>query len=140
MKMKIVSTCCLILAMVACATGTAFAKTARAKAPLQRGNGDSGANLTELPVSGTAWLKRTGNTVTVKVKMKHGLPNSTYEVQLFGNGVFCEFLGVVFEYTTNAKGNGGGSGSMTVGSNETAFFVDPESSDEANDTPYVSLP
>jgi hypothetical protein len=143
MKMKVLVTCCLALALLAFTTGTAFAKSVKAKAPLQEGNGNCGANETGDPVLGSATFKRTGNAVTLKIKLKGGAPDETYEAELFGNASFCELIGVVFDFTTNSKGNGGGQGSIAVPEGETEFFADPFGETpvfSTNDTPYVSLP
>ncbi|HTZ63035.1 MAG TPA: hypothetical protein VMB51_02935 [Solirubrobacteraceae bacterium] len=111
----------------------------KAKAPFQEGNSYCGANDAELPVVGTAALSRLGNELTVSATLKHGVPNSTYEVEVWGNE--CDYLATAFELTTNSKGIGKGKGTIDVPEGDTEFFVDPFTlSVGNNDTPYVTLP
>lgn len=142
MKTKLIAVFALTFAIAASTGGVASARASHAKANLKQGAHNCGAAEPTLPVVGIATLKRVGNVVTVKVVMKHGEPNATYQTQLFGNATFCEFLGTVFNFTTNRKGVGKGSGSFTVPPGNTEFFVDPfnEAAFVSNDTQYVKLP
>jgi hypothetical protein len=118
---------------------TVKAVTHKAKAPVQGGNSFCGENRTELPVLGTASFSRKGNKLTLTVALKHGGQNTTYFVDLYGNG--CSDLGVLFDLTTNSKGVGKAKGTIEVPEGDTEFFADPiNPSVGSNDTPYVSLP
>lgn len=141
MRMKVAAACALTLAIAACFGGVASAMShAHAKAPIQEGVGDCGASHPQAKLIGTVVFKRVGNLVTLKVKMKHGEPNSEYQVKLYENG--CNFLGNLFNFKTNTKGVGGGSGSLTVAPANTDFFANASDANTftPNDTTHVTLP
>jgi hypothetical protein len=142
MKKKLVGVCVLMLAITACLGGVAFAQAGHTKANIQEGNNSCGANEPSLPVLGTVSFTRSGEIVTLKVKIKHGKPNTTYGVELLWK---CTFIDASFSIKTNKKGVGKGSGSGNVGppNEDTEFLavVDPELSSgaEVNMTPSVNL-
>jgi hypothetical protein len=127
--------CALALAIAAFSGGVALAKgpcsTSAAgagckknvaKADIQKGNDSCGVNHPELLVLGMVRFGRLGNTVNLQVQLKHGDPNTTYEVSLAGSG--CSLLGTVLSFKTNSKGRGHGSGALEVPAGDIEFFAD----------------
>jgi hypothetical protein len=121
-----------------CAAGAALASSShKAKADIQKGSGNCGAKEPARPVLGTVSFKRSGNAVAFKVVIKHGEPATHYQIVLYGPA--CKFFSPpAFVLTTNKKGVGKGTGSVTVPASDTEFFLDPYNG-VANDTPYVTL-
>lgn len=116
---------------------------AKATANIQGGNGYCGENLEELPVLGTVKFQRKGNVLKVAARLKTGVANTTYGIDIAGPG--CEYLGRLGEFTTNKKGAGHGKGEITVPEGDTEFFADVDYEGfhgfgGQGDTPYVSLP
>lgn len=138
----------LSLALSVAGAGIALAAAKKAaKAPIQGTNANCGANETGDPVLGAVGYKRSGTTVTVKVSLKKGTPNTKYGVALYGNG--CEGIASGTSFTTNKKGVGKVTDTFTVPAEDSEFFatVYEEKENEAkeiefgiaNDTPYVAL-
>jgi hypothetical protein len=107
------------------------------KADIQSGNFFCGADVSTLPVIGFTNYHREGNTVTIEYHLKKGIPNSTYQVQLWGN--VCTFFGVVTTVKTNSNGVANGNGSLTVPAASTRFFATGLGPNGFNDTPAVTL-
>jgi hypothetical protein len=132
----------LPIALLAVLAMSSTALAAAVKAPIQKGNSFCGANESGLPVIGKVTFSRKGNIVKLSVALKHATPNTTYTVELFGNG--CVGLNSnVLSVTTNAKGSGHGKGSTEVPAETTEVFADPYTGGGpagSNDTPFVSLP
>jgi hypothetical protein len=119
----------LVLAVASLVLGTggvAYAKSTKAKAPIQKENAQCG-NDTGGTVIGTASFKRTGNSVTVTYKLTGGLPTTEYTVELWEGkppGVSCfPPFGTVAKFTTNKKGKGVGKGTIVVPEGATRFFA-----------------
>jgi hypothetical protein len=131
-----------LLATMAVGVPGAFAKSVKATAPIQEGNGFCGSNEEADPVIGTVKFTRTGNTVKFAVKLAKGLPNTKYGVDIAARP--CELLTRTGEFTTNKKGIGHSKGSIEVPSEDTEFFADIDPNGFAAppfaDTPFVSLP
>ena len=107
------------------------------KADIQQGNFFCGADLPALPVIGFTNYHRSGDTVSINFHLKKARPNTTYEIQLWGDA--CSFFGVVTTVTTNAKGVANGNGSLAVPSASTRFFATALGPDGFHDTPAVTL-
>lgn len=107
-----------------------------AKSDIQSGNAYCGAE-TPLPVIGFTNYNRVGNVVHVEYHLKNGIPDSTYYVQLWGDG--CDFFGSVATVTTNDNGVANGNGDVTVPPTSTRFFATAFGPNGANDTPAVIL-
>ncbi|MHB8531949.1 MAG: hypothetical protein ACYDC2_04435 [Solirubrobacteraceae bacterium] len=142
MKRKLCLAAVLVLALSALAGGVAWAAAKKtAKAKIQGGNNNCGVNHPKDPTLGTVSYKRSGETVSIKVSLKKGVPNATYGVDLYGNGCLGLRPGPLLK--TNKKGVGHESSSYTVPLSDTEFFAAVfEESPEvgiANDTPYVTL-
>ena len=133
----------LAAVVVALAAVGAFALTASAdssnnpKADIQSGNAFCGADVPALPTIGFTNYHRQGNTVMVEYHLKNAIPNSVYQVELWGN--FCSFFGVVTTITTNGRGVANGNGSLTVPAASTRFFATAFGPNGYNDTPAVTL-
>jgi hypothetical protein len=115
--------------------------------PVQKGNGDCGANLTKLPVIGRVNFIRNTSTLYVGVGIA-GAPNKTYNIFLF-----WQTCGSPYPYgwkigTIRTGRTGGGTGKFVVDdftSEYTGAFVDPTTGSTPftttnNDTPFVTLP
>jgi hypothetical protein len=133
----------LLTALVRLAVLGAVSLSARAdstnnpKAPIQSGSAFCGADVSALPVIGFTNYHREGNTVSSEYHLKNGIPNSTYQVQLWGD--FCSFFGVVTTVKTNGNGVANGNGSVAVPAASTRFFATAFGPNGFNDTPAVTL-
>jgi hypothetical protein len=133
----------LTAALLSCAALAGVALSARAdsannpKADIQSGNSFCGADVSTLPVIGFTNYHREGNSVSIEYHLKNGIPNSTYQVQLWGNA--CSFLGLVTTVKTNGNGVANGNGSLTVPAASTRFFATGLGPNGFNDTPAVTL-
>jgi hypothetical protein len=107
-------------------------------APIQSGNAYCGADESSFPVIGfTNYHRNDATTVSVNYHLKKAIPNSTYYVQLWGNG--CDYLGTVAIITTNSNGVANGNGDVTVPATATRFFATAYGPNGYNDTPAITL-
>jgi hypothetical protein len=132
----------LTLAIAACTGGLASAKTSHATAPVQQGNGTCGSNQPADLVMGSAKFKRSGNNVTLSVKLTKGAPNTAYYVDAVENRCSAVFGFEIMRFTTNKKGRGHGTGTFEMPGTATEVFANvyPTTHFELNETPAVSLP
>jgi hypothetical protein len=107
------------------------------KAPIQFGNAFCGFDFPDLPVVGFANYHRQGNTVSVNFHLKGAPPNTTYQIELWGD--FCTFLGVMTTVTTNKNGVANANASLTVPAALTRFFATGLGPNGYNDTTAVTL-
>ena len=107
------------------------------KTDIQSGNANCGFSIPALPVIGFTNYHRQGNTVSVNYHLKNGIPNATYQVELWGD--FCSFFGVVTTVTTNKNGVANGNGSVTVPAASTRFFAAGFGPNGYNDAVAVEL-
>jgi hypothetical protein len=107
------------------------------KADIQSGNFFCGADLPALPVIGFTNYHRTGNTVSINFHLKGATPNTTYQIELWGNA--CTFFGIITTVTTNKQGVANANGSMTVPAASTRFFATALGPTGYSDTPAVTL-
>lgn len=138
---KLLGVFALTLAIAATMGGVASAKTEHGTAPFQKGNNSCGTSQPADPVIGSAKFKRSGNKVTLSVKLTKGAANTAYSVDVVAGG--CSFRGITpVHFTTNAKGKGHGTGTFEALGTEHEFFANPypTASFEFNETPYVPLP
>jgi peroxiredoxin family protein len=108
--------------------------TNRAEAPIQKKNSSCGADIGNKAI-GEATFNRSGNTLTVKVKMTRA-PNTTYYVTLY-NADSCYPIKFLGKFKVS-----GGTGSKTGTADVTgysSFFVDVADSVNDNDSTIVSL-
>lgn len=91
------------------------------KEDIQENNNLCGADVTTARVLGFANYHRTGNTVTVNWHFKDGMPNFTYQIQLWRD--FCTFHAVLGTITTNQNGVANLTASTTVPPTSTRFFA-----------------
>jgi hypothetical protein len=122
-----------ILALTVGGVAQAFS-TNRAEAPIQKKNGSCGADIGNKAI-GEATFNRSGNTLTVKVKMTRA-PNTTYYVTLY-NADSCYPIKFLGKFKVS-----GGTGSKTGTADVTgysSFFVDVADSVNNNDSTIVSL-
>lgn len=145
MKLKgIAVTAAAIASLVALGTGASASasilKTYEAEAPIQYFNGSCGEDEPSAPVLGVAVLKRTGNKVTIGIRMQHAEPYTKYALTLWGG--FCEDLGTATVYETGANGQAAATGTVAVPADDTEFFASAYDLRYGyyNDTPSVSLP
>lgn len=126
--------------------GVASAKSVKASAPFQKGNGFCNVNEPGDPILGTVKLQRTGNTVKMTAKLTGASPDTRYSVSLFFPNIKaleCEVLGAPIEITTNKMGKGKGSGIVVVAAEDKEFsaqLLDLQTDGIEADTPPVSLP
>src|SRR5438874_1602503 len=96
MKKKLVGLGALTLAITACLGGVASAKAVHATAPFEEGNVSCGLNEPADVVIGSAKFKRSGNNVTLSVKLKKGKATTAYRVDVAGPGctapIFYEII------------------------------------------------
>ena len=144
MKTRLGGLMAVAMISLLCTSGVASAKSLKAIAPFQEGNATCGLSEPFLPEIGTVKWKRTGNELTMKVKLTKGVPEKPYYATVLVNG--CEFYGTYIVFTTNKKGKGKGSATFEIPEGDTEFFANvwrndlPGTPSEFNNTPYVSLP
>ncbi len=112
MKARIGGLTALAAISLLCMTGVASAKAVKVVAPIQGGNVFCATNEPGDPVLGTVGFKRSGNLVSLKAKLTHEAPGSTYNISLWywnSAAATCEMEGSSFVVTTNSKGKGKGS-------------------------------
>jgi hypothetical protein len=122
-----------ILALAVGGVAQAFS-TNKAEAPIQKKNGSCGADTGNKEI-GEATFNRSGNTLTVKVKMTRA-PNTTYHLTLY-NADSCFPIKDLGKFKVS-----GGSGSKTGTADVTgysSFFVDAYDGVNNNDSTIVSL-
>jgi hypothetical protein len=141
----------LVLSQPASATPTTF--TFPSSVPVQKGNGDCGANLPKLKNIGEVTYTVSGDDLDFTVFLFGQARNTTFDILVYNDGDdfpvvdpgtvtpncdFCELWDEVGEVTTNSAGVGFGFFSIStdglVGDN---VFVDPMNTrtDNADDTP-----
>ena len=91
------------------------------KAPIQENNNVCGADLPALRVIGFVNYHRTDNTVKVNWHFKDAMPNFTYQIELWRDA--CTFHAILGTITTNKKGVGNLTASVTVPATSTRFFA-----------------
>lgn len=130
-----------LLSVVAVSLSSAVAVSAdstSATANIQSGNAFCGFNAAYLPVIGfTNYHRYDNNTVHVNYRLREGIPNSTYYVQLWGDA--CSFFGSVATITTASDGSARGEGSVAIPHTSTRFFATAFGPNGYNDTPAVTL-
>ncbi len=126
--------------LVAFAGMSSTAMASSIKEPIQEGNGFCGYNATELPVIGSTKYSRKKNVVKFTYKITKGVPNSAYEVELWGNTPSCHDIATVATTVTNSKGKATVKAAVPVSAEETNFFATAWGPNGWNDTPEVILP
>jgi hypothetical protein len=139
MSHKPVAALIAVLVAAGSTTGAAAASTHAAKAEIQGGNSECGADHPEDPTIGKVTFKRKTNTVTIKAALKGARPNTFYELDLYGDG--CTGIAASPAVETNKKGVAKLTLTAEVPAEDTQFFAAAWNTSEAfaSDTPYVTL-